>query len=331
MRCSGALYRSLLLLFILYLNSAAVYAYEYHVRPLILPSGSVPISEEILQVRQGDSPALDHLAAENGIQALRINRSVFGEDASLVPLWQIRSLFPVLQAPTKGGQGDEVEQMIALVGKSSIYIPGTIQDKTRRQILQHALEHLSKSFNSRDLRIELSLSRVPYTLQEADVLSVDLIGGSKRSGDIRLMCTALKDGRKVEAVVSGKMNVSSPFPVAPTSLQAGEIFRIEDLALKAFPEDSLREGEILPDAGAFVAKRDIEKGEIISRNNAKPKLSVLAGDEVTVILRNGAVSLRVQGTARGNGRTGDIIPVRLNTGVIRDCKIENEGELILEK
>lgn len=300
-------------------------AVELHIRQFILPDSAAVEQEDMFA--SAISPGSGRLTGiVPGIGQEQLD-NVFGETAAVVPVWQFRSLFRESVTDTAV---PEVDKAFILVGTASIYIPASIQDTVRRGVLKETLEKLKQRPAFFDRRIELSIRRIPSILLNTEIVNVEIVHVDERGGRIRLLCRGQAGNREVDTVVEGRMEVLNAYPVADREIRKGEVFYLTDTVLRAEREDSIPASLDIHREGAYIAVRTIQEGEILNAWNTKQKNMVEIGDEVVVIFRSGNVQMRMPGTARGSGTRGSLIPVRLKSGSLKDCRIQYEGEVTIE-
>lgn len=300
-------------------------AVELHIRQFILPK-SIGIEQEDMfstAISAGGGSAVGYVS---GIGQEQLN-TVFGETAAVVPVWQFRSLF---RESFKEAATHERDAAIVLVGTASIYIPASIKDNVSRSVLRETLEKLRHKPALIERRIELSILRIPGTLHNTEIVNVEIVHIDERGGRIRLLCRGRTGNREVQAVVEGRIDILNAYHVAEREIRKGEVFYLNDMVLRAEREDSIPASLDIQREGAYIAVRTIKEGEILTSWNTKQKNMVEIGDEVMVVFRSGNVQMRMPGIARGSGTRGSLIPVRLNSGSLRDCRIQYEGEVTIE-
>ncbi len=298
---------------------------ELHIRQYILPDSAAVEQEDMFS--SAISPGSGGLTGTvPGIGPDQIN-NVFGETSAVIPVWQFRSLFRELKPDTAGlGQ----DRAIVLVGTASIYIPVSIRDTVRRSVLKETLEKLKQEPAFYKRRIELTIQRIPSLLHGTEIVEVDIIHVDERSGRIRLMCRGKAGNGEIRTVVEGRLEILKAYPAADKEIRKGEVFYLNDTVLRAEREDSIPASLEIDQKGAYIAVRTIREGEVLTAWNTKQKNMVDAGDEVVVVFRSGNVQMKMPGVARGSGTRGSLIPVRLNSGSLKDCRIQYEGEVTIE-
>ena len=297
---------------------------ELYIRPYILPDSHDIASEDLfLQSKSsgyGTAEVIEPLDRREAVE------QVFGGTAAIIPVWQFRSLIY-----ENDEQSVSAEKHIILVGNSAIYIPENIRNKVERSILQVVLGILKKRSLLQNRRIEFFMHRTPSTLMGADILDIELLDFHDQSGRLRMICTGIREGREVTAVAEGTVTIYKAYPTAARDIRPDEVFFMTDAVFRAEPEGSIPSTVELSHEGAYVAARSIQQGEVLTAWNTKPKYLVQTGDRVVVIVQRGNVQMRMPGISRGSGLRGEIVPVRLNSGFIRNCTVQYEGEVHIEE
>ncbi len=111
--------------------------------------------------------------------------------------------------------------------------------------------------------------------------------------------------------VSGRLVATRPVPVLRRAVQPGEVVRAGDVEFVEVREEGLRR-EILVDADRVVgqsARRPLRAGEMLRENDLRAPLLVSRNGLVTIVLRNGGMSLSAQGRALEDGARGETIRV----------------------
>ena len=95
------------------------------------------------------------------------------------------------------------------------------------------------------------------------------------------------------------------------AVQPGEVVRAGDVEFVEVREEGLRR-EILVDADRVIgqsARRPLRAGEMLRENDLRAPLLVSRNGLVTIVLRNGGMSLSAQGRALEDGARGETIRV----------------------
>ena len=323
----GGRFVSICVILLLFLTGIlfAAESLDLYIRPYILPEDRQISSEDLFifssHSEYGHTSPLEQSDSGNAVER------VFGDTAAVVPVWQFRQLL--------GGASGVVnsvsqEKHLVLVGNPAVYIPGRITDDVERSILRSVLETLKERYSLQKQRIEFTIQRIPSTLLGKEIARVEMLDFRERSGRLRLLCTGLQDGREVSSVVEGTVTIYKAYPTAARDIREGELFFTTDALLRAEPEGAVPSTVELSHEGAYIAERPIKRGEILTSWNTRPKKLVQSGEKVLVIVQQGNVQMKIPGVSRGSGLRGDIIPVRLSNGSIRDCSIQFEGEVRIE-
>jgi flagella basal body P-ring formation protein FlgA len=253
---------------------------------------------------------------------------------------------------TDGTAMDPGADFIAVVGKPAIYLPKSINTPGERTFYVRALEKMAGLARNDAMRIELSLERFPAHLEAAVVVSADPLfaaspggvgsfgqggpseGGKpffKKGGPVRFLCRFEKGGEILEKVITAESALFLPLPQASQHIKKGETVTFHGQNLVSMPVSAVPENYRIKAEGRYTAKSDIERGEVLSLLNLRVKPDVEVGDSVRVSLRQGSVLLKMPGVARGTGSYGETVAVRLASGIVRDCRIERNGEVRIEE
>ncbi len=93
-------------------------------------------------------------------------------------------------------------------------------------------------------------------------------------------------------------------------------------------------GDVLTDLTAvdgLFTKRGIPAGTVLLHNMFDKPPLFKSGETVSVIVKIGALSLETSGTAGREGKEGEIVKVKLQTGKTLDGKVSADGKVIIEK
>ena len=299
---------------------------EYYIKPYILPETSCVTPEDIFAGNRSAGGEVFSIIEQAHFEEK--SRIIFRDTAAVVPLWQVRT---VLTDSRYTEMPDIAGTALVLVGNPAIYIPGNIVQNVKRDILKRLLIVLMENNSQPENRIEASINRVPDVLLGAEVQNVELLDPNKSDGKVRFICTSLRNNAEEKAVVEAQVITLEPYPAAMRNMRKGDVFNMSDTVLMAQPAGTVPESMQMPKHGTYIASRSIALGELLSQLNTRIKNMIDAGDEISVLFRNGQVSMRMPGTARRSGTRGDVIPVKLKSGIIKECRIESEGEVIFEK
>jgi len=255
-------------------------------------------------------------------------QQIFQNTPAVVPIWQLRSLFADDLA---GAEKESMKPATVIIGTPPIiYMPRGDESLIRKVICREALQLIWKALDESRKRIELHIDRIPPALSDAKLSSLELLENPGGTGRIRILCMGTKNGERIQAVVSGRIQLLDPIPVAGRNIEKDEIFSLAETDMLAGIENIGAYGIDISHTGRYQAVQDIAKGEYINRFNTRQKNDIEVGEKVFVYIREGNVSLQMKGVARENGKTGDVIAVRLQSGRIKDCRVEEKGEVILD-
>ena len=317
------LFFSLLLLFLI-LPALMLHGQEFLLRPLVAADARRIEYEDLFYTGELDQRRVEIL--ENGFDS---GHETFGDRAAIIPLWQIRRL---IHGDSSKERGDNV---FALVGSPVVYIPDALSngaESVQLQITKKILDLLVSRGEHPDTRVELELLRVPKKIEGARIEDVQLLTplNFPRGGRIRVLVRGRKGNEEIRAVAEAELRYFQGVYLADRVYQRGESLSLEQFSRSARPAEEVSSRAIGPEEGVFLARRRIAAGEQFTTNNIRPKPDVEAGDRLRVLIRSGAIELRIEGTAQASGRRGEEIPTKLQDGSITDCRIIEEGVVSLE-
>ncbi len=296
---------------------------EVHVRPVIIASDQGIRASDVFIYHENKKTIHFHLSSDAG--------SIFGPRAALVPMWQLSGLVP---ASLKQGDHDKV---ISLVGSRAVYIPPEIPTKAMRVLITKILHNVSAEFADSRERAEVEITYMPTTLKgfekpNAEIdgrLTAELLSKRKTSRNSTDMRFLVQCGT-TEGVITVEVSRYTPYFVSQRNLKRAEIVGSEKLTRNPFPVGNYPQALQSVDTTEFEARTTINAGEPLTVRNARIKPVIEPGDTVRVTMRRGPVQLRMPGNARAEAGLNDTVAVRLETGVIKECRVKAEGEVVLE-
>jgi flagella basal body P-ring formation protein FlgA len=116
-------------------------------------------------------------------------------------------------------------------------------------------------------------------------------------------------------------------PVAARELERGAVVRGDALAFEVIrvlgaPAEA---GEV----DGWIAQRRIRVGEILAPPAVRPPRVVRGGDTVEALARSGAVEISARAMALNSGRIGDLVRVRLASGLELSAEAVGPGVVLL--
>lgn len=124
------------------------------------------------------------------------------------------------------------------------------------------------------------------------------------------------------------IEIRMPVVVSAGSLSRGQRLTESDLELSVRDIGSLRMGyfDSARDLVGYEIARNLNPGEVITAHLAEPPMMIEKGDRVVIIATGGGLSVRTQGEALRDGRSGRQIPVRnLNSRKIVHAYVKRPG------
>ena len=153
------------------------------------------------------------------------------------------------------------------------------------------------------------------------------IAGSGRLGSI-LTAKAILDGGDSNRVIWVRFRTSVEAPVVLTrrALERGSKIKASDVVLATRSITKNRPYYNVEDAIGRATRSPLNRGEILHIRNTKSSATMKRGEQVRVLIRRGAVSIRTTGEALEKGAIGDRIRVRIApTGKTIAALVKAEG------
>jgi flagella basal body P-ring formation protein FlgA len=304
-------------------GAVAAVGIEVHVRPKIVVAEEEIKASDVFIYRADKNATHLRLGPDAG--------SVFGPQAALVPMWQISDLIP---ASIKQQNHNKV---VSLVGSRAMYIPPNVTTQPMRTLFTQILENVAHTYGDSRERVEVEITYMPTALKAftkpganlSGSLSTELLSRRTTGSAVSVIRYMVQSGL-LEGVITVEVSRYVPYFVADRKISTAEIVGSNQLQRKAFPVGKYPEALQSVDTTKFEARTIINPGEPFTIRNARIKPVIEPGDDVRVTLRRGAVQLRMPGNARAEGGLNEIVAVRLETGVIKECRVKAKGEVVLE-
>jgi len=294
---------------------------ELHVRPIIAPA------EEKLTVH--DIFKIDNKSQFTDIR-ISLNaqvKSVCGTTAALVPMWQFSKILEIASH----------QDSISMVGRRAVYIPSQYESQGMKSLIKKISKSINLKYESARERVEIEVPYIPISLQSLTKpgdeahrkLEIEFLterNTGRGTGELRYLVSSGSD----EGVLTVKISRYTPYFVLNRQVKANDIIVSEDLEQKAFPVGEYPRALFSMYNTKFEAAVQIEAGTPLHTRNARIKPMVEPGDQVRVIMRRGAVQLELGGNVRGKALQDELVAVKLDTGIIKKCRVKAEGEVVLE-
>ncbi len=302
---------------------------ELHVRTIIAPAGEKISSRDIFKI---DS---ESQFEETRISLTTHLHTVCGTKAALVPMWQFSTILET--APQQVSGESSSPGAVSMVGRRAVYIPPHYESRAMKSLIAEILKSIDSKYESSKERIEIEIPHLPISLQtltnpgdeapptfEIEFLTERETG--RGTADLRFLFS----GASVEGVLTVQISRYAPYFVLHQQAKPGDIIVSEELEQKAFPVDEYPKALFSTYTTKFEAAAHIEAGTPLHIRNARIKPMVEPGDQVRVIMRRGAVQLQLGGNVRGKALRDELVAVKLDTGIIKKCRVKAEGEVVLE-
>ena len=223
--------------------------------------------------------------------------------------------------------------LVLLTGTASTAF-ATTDAKAIREVVQRFMEnHVSELQTSGISRVEFSITALDDRLAFPDCATpLQIDKDSQQGSSNRLM---LKVGCKQGAVwsiyVPIAMNIYREVVIAQQPLQRGAPIDLAQLQLKEM-DVALLHSQYFTSIDALKGKqvrRPIREGMVITADFIEEPIAVRRGDSITIIANSGGLTVKMQGTALGDGRLGEQISVRNQSSerVIK-ATVRGQGEVV---
>jgi len=166
--------------------------------------------------------------------------------------------------------------------------------------------------------IQIVFSQLPAFLKESvKVKTISFAKVPESSGDgVCLVGIEGKNGAESSVYVPFKVLVKRRLYVAKRDIAKGDEIHLVDLTIKetylngsgsAYPENA-------EDLLNRTAEKEIQAGEVITRQLLGYEMAVKKGDTVNVTVENSRLLVQAKGVALEKGRLGDVVKIRSASG-----------------
>ena len=125
--------------------------------------------------------------------------------------------------------------------------------------------------------------------------------------------------------VTGRVFQTVEVPVLAHQINRGEVITAHDLTWTKMREDMIRR-DVATDPGQIIGmtpRQTVRSGQMVSTSDLQRPIAVARGAMVTMVLKNGAMSLSAQGNAVEQGSIGDVIRVtNSHSNLTVEAKVE---------
>ncbi len=308
-------------------GAAAADLLELHARPVIAPAAAEISIHDLFIVTAEESAERLRLVAQQELAG------VCGLAAALVPLWQLK------------GTLRSTADTVSVVGRRSVYIPSAIEAPAMQNLFEQLLRRLELEFPAENERLEIEIPHMPGGLRalsraEASYtrnIRVELLmlrpengAASGAAGAGTATARFLVTAGELQGVLSAEVRRYSPYLSPLRSVARGETLQSDEVDRKPFIVGAYPPALMAEKSSAYEIRAQLSSGEPLTIRNARIKPVVEPGDVVHVVLKRGAVQLKMPGNARGEAALNERVAVRLDTGIIKECRVLGAGEVILE-
>lgn len=214
---------------------------------------------------------------------------------------------------------------IVLTRAATVISPNDIHDRMRQEI---SLKGIDGKF---DVSISSGVSEIILPYGENATIDVESFkfDGAQNRFDAVIVAPS-KSNQIVRERVTGTIHRLVDVPVLRSTMKNGSIIRHEDIDFVPMKATSLKHDMVLEveELMNMTPRRLVVAGEPIKTQEIEPPQIVSRGELVTMIYKNGPLSLTAQGKALQNGAKGDMIRVvNANSSRTLEAKVTDIGEV----
>lgn len=188
-------------------------------------------------------------------------------------------------------------------------------NKTKKIILEKALETLKQQYSAEQFRFSLSARWIPGSLLQVKpekIQSVELVGGIDQSTNFEVIF--LDSGLRHRSRIQLSVYAEQKLPVASNRLSNGKVIEEEDLAVRWISVNN-NLGELISDPKKLLGqtlRRTLLPGQPFRHTEISGKYLINAGEVVKIIFERNGVHIQIIGEARQSGARNDDIRIYSN-------------------
>lgn len=225
--------------------------------------------------------------------------------------------------------------------------PSVVQATTMHQEISSEVitESLQKyieehvSCNAEDANIELAVNVQPVIVPEGEVVfDWRPDAGYRYLGTGTFRGSLAVDGRMQKTLLcKATIEVYGSVLVAASNIPRGQALDVTNVEIQKLPLSTLRDGVIAADAPAdqvlqLVARRDIAKGDVLTKALVAPRVIVKRRQMVTVETLAGGIQVRTQARAESDGAEGDVVVcTNLNSKQAFQGIVRRDGTVVVSQ
>lgn len=217
-----------------------------------------------------------------------------------------RTLLRVAVAMDLPWRPTSAAEQIVLTRAATVITPDVIQDQLREEV---AAKGIDGKF---EIAIASGMSEIILPYNESATMEIESFkfDGAQNRFDAVIVAPS-KENQIVRERVTGVIHRLVDVPVLRSTMKNGNVIRVKDIDFipmraTAVKHDMVLETEELIN---MTPRRLLVAGEPIKTMEIEPPQIVSRGELVTMIYKNGPLSLTAQGKALQNGAKGDMIRV----------------------
>jgi flagella basal body P-ring formation protein FlgA len=221
---------------------------------------------------------------------------------------------------------------VLILGMISNALATTDATAIREAVQSFMEQHVLEMKNNGISRVEFSITTLDNRLAFPDCnvpLQIDKDG--QASGNRLMLKVGCPEGAIWSIYVPVALNTYREVVIAQQPLQRGSTISTDQIQLKE-TDISLLRNQYFTDASTLIGKqvrRPIREGNVITADSVEEPLAIRRGDAITIVANSGPLTVKMQGTAMGDGRIGEQISVRNQSSEkIIKATVKGQGEVI---
>lgn len=211
----------------------------------------------------------------------------------------------------------KLDDKVILGGADKVSIKAQGLTVSSEELVDEARNYILGQLPSDNRTYDVTVSRTPRAITTTPgeyQVKTRLMSSSIRLGNNTVAIDLVVDGKSV-ATTSASLDVKATADVLVTkeTLSSGSAISLQNVSWEQRDITRTPDAITMPEGGqvpAWVAKRTLNSGTIVTSKDIALPPAVNMGDTVTLIVRCGKVTLRATAQCRDNGGIGDAVRVR---------------------
>ena len=237
----------------------------------------------------------------------------------------------------KCGNSSVVERDLAMVDVASstlvsrsifllLFFISNLFSLTLSDIVNVKIQNIYPSIQIENLEI-IQPKNLPSNFNEFNLQDLEI---SRISGDGGILKASYKTPNSQNKTLFIDFNLQAKIPIFTAKIDIAKDhvinpndYEIKIIDFKDFKKDSLTQID-----HTLITKIAIKKNQILKSRQFKNKFAILKNDKITLIVKDGGLSVESFGIANQAGNIGDLIEVRYNSKLLR-AKIISKNKAII--